>query len=229
VGCERLADPKASRADFEWQCLVAAMLSSQTKDQTNAEAMAALKEHGNTISTIASTSEEKLDELIAKVGFHRVKAKNIREAARLCLSRHDARVPSTLEGMLALPGVGPKMAYLTLHAAFGKQEGLCIDTHIHRIANVLGWICTRNPEQTRLAIEAWLPREYWPDFNVEMVGFGQMQQQLSVKLIERCLASSQPTLALKLVSRVGLVLKVGKFPLLDDAAKDDHMVKRLLK
>lgn len=205
------------------------MLSSQTKDQINAEAMESLRKHGNTIGSIAATPEAKLDKLIAKVGFHRVKAKNIRTAAALCLSRHDGRVPSTLDCMLALPGVGPKMAHLTLHAAFGRQEGLCIDTHIHRIANILGWIQTKSPEQTRHAIEAWLPREYWPDFNVEMVGFGQMQQQLPLMLIERCLASSQPAPALKLIARIGLVLKAGKFPPLDDAARHNLAIKRLVR
>merc|ERR1740121_3367221 len=153
------------------------MLSSQTKDQTNAEAMAALRAHGNTLANIARTPVSRLDKLICKVGFHSVKARNLRAAAQLCIRRHGGRVPKTLEGLLELPGVGPKMAHLTLHAAFDAQAGLCVDTHIHRIANVLGWIKTRTPEETRIALEAWLPKKHWPDINALKFGLGQQQQQ----------------------------------------------------
>merc|ERR1712196_712012 len=100
---------------------------------------------------------------------------------------------------------GPKMAHLTLHAAFGEQEGLCVDTHVHRIANALGWVNTNGPEDTRKALEVWLPREHWPDANRLLVGLGQ-QQQAPQKLVERCLASSSPVASLKMVSRIGLTL-----------------------
>lgn len=229
VGCERLADPKASRKDFEWQCLVAAMLSSQTKDQANAEAMARLREHGNMAASIARTPVGKLDRLIRNVGFHSVKAKNIKAAARICLNEHRGRVPSTLEGLLSLPGVGPKMAHLVLHAAFDAQEGICVDVHVHRIANALGWISTRTPEETRKALEAWLPAEHWPHINVLLVGLGQQQQQQQELLVERCLNSSSPVAALKLVSKIGVVLRAGKFKALDEAAQSSPRLRRLLQ
>jgi len=228
VGCERLADPKAKRADFEWQCLVAAMLSSQTKDQANAEAMTALHAHGNTIENISRTPVSLLDKLIAKVGFHSVKAKNVRAAAEICLALHKGRVPRTIEGLLALPGVGPKMAYLTLHAAFDAQEGICVDTHVHRIANVLRWIRTKTPEETRMALEAWLPKRYWPDFNILMVGLGQQQQQTPQKLVERCLRLKSPAAALRLVANIGVPLRAGRLPALDALAGRDPAVRRLL-
>lgn len=228
VGCERLADPKAKRSVFEWQCLVAAMLSSQTKDQANAEAMEALRVHGNTVETIAKTPVKRLDKLIAKVGFHSVKAKNIRTAAQICLRRHGGRVPRTLEGLLELPGVGPKMAYLTLHAAFDTQQGLCIDTHVHRIANALRWIRTKTPEETRMSLETWLPRRCWPDVNVLLVGLGQQQQQEQVKLLERCVRCRVPLTALRLVARIGLPLRRGKCPALDKLALRQPSVRRLL-
>lgn len=229
VGCERLADPKASRKNFEWQCLVAAMLSSQTKDQANAEAMAALHQHGNTIDSIAVINVKRLDRLIAKVGFHSVKAKNIKAAARICRDQFGGRVPSTLEDLMALPGVGPKMAHLTLHAAFDSQQGLCIDTHIHRIANALGWIRTRTPEDTRKAIERWLPKEHWEDFNVLLVGFGQQQQQQQQLTIERCLRSSSPVMALKLLVRLGMQLRTAKHPKLAEMAKTSVAIRHLLR
>lgn len=218
VGCERLADPKASKRDFEWQCLVAAMLSSQTKDQANAEAMLALRSHGNTALKISRTPEATLDRLIRKVGFHRTKAKNIRAAAKSIVLNHGGRVPRTLEGLMALAGVGPKMAHLVMHAAFEDQQGLCIDTHIHRLANALGWIRTTTPERTRLALEAWLPRQHWSDFNVAMVGLGQQQQQEAGKLVARSLTSKAPLESLKLLRRMGLKLQVSRFPQLATVA-----------
>jgi|Transcript_86093 endonuclease-3 len=229
VGCERLADPKASRKNYEWQCLVAAMLSSQTKDQANAEAMAALHQHGNTIDSMAAINVKQLDRLISKVGFHSVKAKNIKAAAKICRDQFQGRVPSTLEGLLALPGVGPKMAHLTLHAAFDAQQGLCIDTHIHRIANDLGWIRTRTPEDTRKAIEHWLPQEYWPDFNVILVGFGQQQQQQQQLIVERCLQSSSPLMALKLLARLGMPLRAARHPKLAETAQTNPAIRQLLR
>lgn len=228
VGCERLADPKASQTNFEWQCLVAAMLSSQTKDQANAEAMAALHRHGNTPASIASTPVNKLDRLIAKVGFHTTKAKNIKAAAKICLEQHRGRVPKTLEGLIALPGVGPKMAYLTLHAAFDAQEGLCVDVHVHRIANALGWIKTGTPEETRKALEAWLPQEHWPHLNVLLVGLGQQQQQQQCLLLERCVSCKDPASALRLAARIGMILRADKHPSLADVAKSSLSIRRLL-
>lgn len=228
VGCERLADPKASKANFEWQCLVAAMLSSQTKDQANAQAMSVLRKHGNTALSIARTPVKRLDRLIANVGFHSVKAKNLKKAAKICLEQHGGRVPSTLEGLMALPGVGPKMAHLVLHAAFNAQEGLCVDTHVHRIANALGWISTKTPEQTREALETWLPFEHWPDINILLVGIGQQQQQQQSLLVERCLRCKSPAAALSLVSRIGLQLRAEKVPALRDAACASSAIRRLL-
>lgn len=228
IGCERLANPRAKKADYEWQCLVAAMLSAMTKDQTTAETMKTLQAYGNSISRIAGTPVRKLDRLIAKVGFHATKAKNIRATAQICLSRYGGRVPRTLEELLALPGVGPKMAHLTLHAAFGTQAGLCVDTHVHRIANALGWVTTRDPEHTRTALEAWLPHRHWEDINVCLVGLGQMQQQEPHKLVDRCLASKSSAAALKLLARIGLALRRNKYPMLDEAAQKSPAIRKLL-
>merc|ERR1712217_58916 len=129
---------------------------------------------------------------------------------------------------MALPGVGPKMAHLTLHAAFNDQQGLCVDTHVHRIANALGWISTRTPEETRKAIESWLPLKEWPDLNVLLVGLGQQQQQQQELLVNRCLTSSAPVAALRLVARIGLVLRGSKFPFLSEASKTNASIRRLI-
>eukprot|EP00747_Dinoflagellata_sp_TGD_P062672 gnl/TRDRNA2_/TRDRNA2_153118_c0_seq1.p1 gnl/TRDRNA2_/TRDRNA2_153118_c0~~gnl/TRDRNA2_/TRDRNA2_153118_c0_seq1.p1 ORF type:complete len:290 (+),score=61.93 gnl/TRDRNA2_/TRDRNA2_153118_c0_seq1:113-982(+) len=228
IGCNRLADTRTTTRNYEWQCLVAAMLSSQTKDQKNAEAMANLRTHGNTIASIAATREQKLDQMIAMVGFHTTKAKNIKAAAKICLQEHGGRVPKTLEALMALPGVGPKMAHLTLLAAFGVQAGLCVDTHVHRIANALGWVKTGSAEETRKALEVWLPKEHWPDLNILLVGLGQQQQQEIQKLVDKCITSSSPQKALRLIARIGVELRAEKFPKIVEIAKTNAALRRLL-
>lgn len=228
VGCERLADTSATQADYEWQCLAASMLSALTRDQATHAAMECLRQHGNTIPSIAKTPERKLRKLISQVGFANTKAKNLRATARLCLEKHGGRIPTDLEGLLALPGVGPKMAHLTLHAAFDRQEGLCVDTHVHRIANSLGWVKTKTPEETRVALESWLPKRHWADINVLLVGLGQMHQQALPRLVERCLAFREPVPALRLLTRLGIKFRPGKFEALDLLASRSKAVKALM-
>lgn len=74
---------------------------------------------------------------------------------------------------MSLPGVGPKMAYLCMSSAWGRDEGIGVDVHVHRITNLWGWHKTRTPEETRLSLEQWLPREKWHEINHLLVGFGQ--------------------------------------------------------
>ncbi|CAM9777243.1 unnamed protein product [Laminaria digitata] len=96
--------------------------------------------------------------------------------------REAGAIPSTVEGCLMdLPGVGPKMTYLVMDVAWGRIEGICVDTHVHRISNRLGWVDTwnktkpkaQNPDKTRKQLQAWLPREHWSEVNGLLVGFGQ--------------------------------------------------------
>ena len=140
MGCERLADPQASEKDRRYHVLVSLMLSSQTKDTVNAAVMGALKARGLSVKRILDeTSEDEFHELIKPVGFHNVKTKNIRKATQILRDEYDEEVPSTMEELLALPGVGPKMALLVLKCAFDITAGISVDTHVHRISNQLGW------------------------------------------------------------------------------------------
>jgi endonuclease-3 len=111
--------------------------------------------------------------MINKVGFHNLKTKYIKQTAEILRDKFDSEIPDTIEGLVSLPGVGPKMAYLTMSAAWGKDEGIGVDVHVHRITNLWGWHKTQNPEQTRAALESWLPRDKWHDINNLLVGFGQ--------------------------------------------------------
>ncbi|CAM9772155.1 unnamed protein product [Ascophyllum nodosum] len=133
----------------------------------------------------AALDEDSLAELLHPVSLARTKAKHIaRVSRRLAVAEGDrsaGAIPDTVEGLLDLPGVGPKMAYLVMDVAWGRNEGICVDTHVHRISNRLGWVDTwnrskprsQNPEKTRKHLQAWLPREHWSEVNGLLVGFGQ--------------------------------------------------------
>jgi endonuclease-3 len=114
-----------------------------------------------------------LNAFINKVGFHNLKTKYIKQTAELLREKWNSEIPDSIEGLVSLPGVGPKMAYLTMSAAWGRDEGIGVDVHVHRITNLWGWNDTKQPEQTRAALESWLPKDKWHDINNLLVGFGQ--------------------------------------------------------
>ncbi|KAH8893402.1 DNA glycosylase [Thozetella sp. PMI_491] len=187
MGCERLAAPDASVKDRRFHTLVALMLSSQTKDTVNAEAMARLQKElppwkngepaGLNLQNMLAVDPALLNELIWKVGFHNNKTKYLKQAAVILRDKHDGDIPDTIEGMMALPGVGPKMAHLCMSAENGwnRVEGIGVDVHVHRITNLWGWQSppSKTPEETRLALQAWLPHDKWKEINWLLVGLGQ--------------------------------------------------------
>lgn len=176
MGCESLAEDTREPRDRRFQTLVALMLSSQTKDTVTAVAMKNLQDNlpgGFTLESILVVTPELLNELIAKVGFHNNKTKFIKQTAEILRDKFASDIPDTIDGMVSLPGVGPKMAYLCMSAAWGRDEGIGVDVHVHRITNLWGWHKTKTPEETRKILEAWLPKEKWHDINHLLVGFGQ--------------------------------------------------------
>jgi endonuclease-3 len=183
MGCERLAEETVSPKVKRYHTLTALMLSSQTKDTTNAIAMGRLQKElppfkegapvGLNLENILAVDPKLLNELIWVVGFHNNKTKYIKAAAEILRDQWDGDIPDTIEGLMSLPGVGPKMAYLCLSTAWGRTEGIGVDVHVHRITNLWGWHKTKGPEETRLALQAWLPKELWHEINWLLVGFGQ--------------------------------------------------------
>ncbi|KAK0516064.1 hypothetical protein JMJ35_002098 [Cladonia borealis] len=177
MGCETLAEEHMTPRDKRFQTLIALMLSSQTKDTTNAIAMHRLQTElpspGLTLENILDVEPAKLNEMIFVVGFHNNKTKYIKAAALILRDQYGGDIPDTIEGLMSLPGVGPKMAYLCMSAAWGRTEGIGVDVHVHRITNLWGWHKTKGPEETRAALEAWLPKDRWHEINHLLVGFGQ--------------------------------------------------------
>lgn len=166
---------------YRFQLLVALMLSSQTKDEVNFAAMTTLHQHcrdqgynGLCLEAIVALSEAKIDECISKVGFHRRKAIYLKKASAILQEKFDSDIPNTIEDVVSLPGVGPKMGHLLLQNGWGINMGIGVDVHLHRLAQMWGWVPeSDNPEVTRMKLEEWLPRECWSDINPLLVGFGQ--------------------------------------------------------
>ena len=152
--------------------LVSTMISLRTKDEVTAAASARLLARASGPAALAALSEAVIARLIFPAGFYRTKARHLRAAARLLLQRHGGRVPQSMENLLALPGVGRKTANLVRNLGFGLP-GICVDTHVHRISNRLGWVRTRTPLETERALQKVLPRRWWIPVNGLLVAFGQ--------------------------------------------------------
>ncbi|KAI1932111.1 alpha,alpha-trehalase nth1 [Ophidiomyces ophidiicola] len=126
-----------------------------------------------TIANILRVSPTRLNQLIRTVGFHNQKTKYIQTTASLLQANYGSDIPRTAAELMTLPGVGPKMAYLCMSSAWGIDDGIGVDVHVHRITNMWGWVKTKAPEETRVLLEAWLPKEKWREINWLLVGLGQ--------------------------------------------------------
>ncbi|XP_068204899.1 endonuclease III-like protein 1 isoform X2 [Palaemon carinicauda] len=175
LGSECCSDKDSAPEVYRFQVLISLMLSSQTKDQVTHAAMTKLKEHGLTVQNILDTSDDVLGNLIYPVGFWKKKVVYIKKTCEILKEKYNCDIPPTVEEMCKLPGVGPKMAHLCMDIGWGKLTGIGVDTHVHRISNRLGWTGkpTKTPEDTRKALESWMPQEIWSEINLLMVGFGQ--------------------------------------------------------
>jgi endonuclease III len=156
-----------------FEVLIATMLSAQTRDSVTAAASERLFRAARTPRTMAKLSVKKIERLIYPVSFYRHKAKHVKETCRLLVERHHGRVPGTMEELLALPGVGRKTANLVLILSFKSLKNICVDTHVHRISNRLGWVHTRTPEETEQALYEATDRRWWPYINLYLVTWGQ--------------------------------------------------------
>jgi len=156
-----------------FQILISCLLSLRTKDEVTAEASLRLFARAKTPQQLLALPVRSIEKLIYPVGFYRTKARRIHQICRHILGRFLGKVPDTLEELLTLPGVGRKTANLVVTLGLGKH-GICVDTHVHRISNRLGYVQTKTPEQTEMALREKLPRRYWISYNDLLVSFGQM-------------------------------------------------------
>jgi len=161
-----------SRED-PFEVLIATMLSAQTRDAVTAAASARLFQAARTPQTMAKLSEKQIIKLIFPVSFYRNKAAHVRATCRILVERFGGRVPGTMTELLSLPGVGRKTANLVLILSFRSRKNICVDTHVHRIANRLGWVKTRTPEETERALYENTSSRWWAYINLYLVTWGQ--------------------------------------------------------
>jgi endonuclease-3 len=156
-----------------FEVLISTMLSAQTRDPVTAAASARLFRVARTPRTMARLTAKRIEKLIYPVSFYRYKAKHVRETCRILVERYGGRVPGTMEELLTLPGVGRKTANLVLILSFGSLKNICVDTHVHRISNRLGWVQTHTPDETEQALYKATENRWWPYINLYLVTWGQ--------------------------------------------------------
>jgi len=167
-----LAAVAEATARDPFRILVGCLLSLRTRDETTGPAAARLFALADTPPAMLRLAPRQIERAIFPVGFYRTKARVIRAVCRELLERFGGSVPSDLEALLTLPGVGRKTANLVVTFAF-QLPGICVDTHVHRISNRLGFVRTATPERTEMALRAKLPRRHWIGLNDLLVAFGQ--------------------------------------------------------
>ena len=159
-------------ADRPFETLVSTILSLRTKDAVTEAASHRLLARAPTPKTLADLPIPEIEKLIFPVGFYHTKAKHLQETSQRLLADHQGRVPRSMDALLKLPGVGRKTANLVLTVGFGDY-GICVDTHVHRISNLWGFVKTKTPDETEFALRKKLPRRHWKTFNDILVTFGQ--------------------------------------------------------
>ncbi len=152
--------------------LVSTVLSLRTKDECTREASKRLFALARTPRTLLSLPLEKIARTIYPVGFYNTKARHLKQICEILMEKYNGRVPDKLDELLTLPGVGRKTANLVVTLGYGKP-GICVDTHVHRIANRWGYVKTKTPEETEFALRKILPPKHWIIFNDLLVTYGQ--------------------------------------------------------
>ncbi|HWM76419.1 MAG TPA: endonuclease III [Methylomirabilota bacterium] len=166
-----MAEVAAERRD-PFRVLIACLLSLRTKDETTGPAAARLFALADTPEAMRQLPAKRIERAIFPVGFYRTKARVLLGVCRDLLERFAGQVPDDIDRLLTLKGVGRKTANLVVTQGFNKP-GICVDIHVHRISNRLGYVKTKNPTETETALRAQLPRRYWIGYNDLLVSFGQ--------------------------------------------------------
>ncbi len=164
--------------------LVAALLSSRTRDEVTIVAAQRLLSKAKTPEDLAKMDVKEIEELIKGVGFYRVKAKKLKELAKILVEKYNSKVPLDIEELTKLPGIGRKSANVVL--AYSGVPAIAVDTHVHRISNRLGLVKTKKPEETEEELKKIFPKELWSRVNKVFVGFGQTVCKPQKPLCDEC-------------------------------------------
>jgi endonuclease-3 len=158
--------------DAPFEQLVGSLISARTRDETTLVICPRLFKVARTPAQVARLDEPTVGRLLSGATFADVKARDILELSRRIVAEHHGRVPDTLEGLTSFRGVGPKIAALTLAIGFGRPA-IAVDIHVHRVTNRWGYVQTKTPEKTALALAEILPKRYWIEINERLVPFGK--------------------------------------------------------
>jgi endonuclease-3 len=172
-GADPLAVTRASQGGDPFAVLVSTLISLRTRDEVTDLVTPRLLAAAPDAGRMARMKPERIARLIYPAGFYKTKGRTIRDVARALVARWDGRVPDTLDELTSLKGVGRKTANLVLTLGH-RKPGICVDTHVHRIANRLGFARTRAPDETELVLRARLPSRWWMDINDVLVSFGRV-------------------------------------------------------
>lgn len=175
TGLELPAIEKISEGQQEnpFQVLIATLLSARTQDATTLAASTRLFAVAPTPQAMVTLTVKQIETLIKPVSFFHTKARHVKATCERLLEHYGGIVPGTMEELLTLPGVGRKTANLVLIISFRSQQNICVDTHVHRISNRLGWVTTRTPEETEHALYEATDPQWWPYINLYLVMWGQ--------------------------------------------------------
>jgi len=155
-----------------YEVLVSILLSARTKDETTLVACQRLFKKASSVTKLQTLSISELESLIYPVGFYKTKAKHLSQLADQLISTFNGTVPRTRGELMELPGVGRKTANLVLQR-LGIESTIAVDTHVHTISNLLGWVKTKTPEETERELMKMLPKKYWHEINSLFVSIGQ--------------------------------------------------------
>ena len=184
-----LPDPSVTMVGKKWKdpylVLVSCLLSLRTKDETTLPASERLFRLADAPDKMLKLDAATIEKAIYPVGFYRTKARTLLGVSRDLLERYQGRVPNSIDELLTLKGVGRKTANLVLTEGFGKL-GVCVDTHVHRISNRFGYVRTKTPEETEMALRKKLPQKYWIKYNALLVCWGQNVCKPISPLCSRC-------------------------------------------
>lgn len=162
-----------SQREDPFQVLIATLLSARTQDRTTLAASTRLFKRARTPRTMAKLTVGEIERLIYPVSFYRSKARHVKATCEALVERYQGRVPAALDELVTLPGVGRKTATLVMILAFQSRQHICVDTHVHRISNRLGWVRTAGPDETEQALYRATDARWWPYINLYLVTWGQ--------------------------------------------------------
>jgi len=162
-----------SSAEDPFRVTIATLLSARTQDATTYAASERLFARADTPEAMLKLTVRQIEKLIYPVSFYRYKARYIKATCRRLMTEFGGQTPRTMKDLLTLPGVGRKTANLVMILAYRSVQNICVDTHVHRIANRLGWVKTRTPDETEQALYRATEAQWWPYINLYLVTWGQ--------------------------------------------------------